>query len=1023
MDAFRQVKIAKKLEVFSGEEGAKGVLEGHGPILQQRMPGVLKTERDERREFAQTQGLPVKSANMADYRAERGERQSEQVNGQPLINGVHKDAYGSHVNGIITATESPQATNSAGVGHLSGQLPPEIEHITLGYLPISGLITRLVQETFNGLTDVINDMFESRMPQVNGAAGANISQANEQKKLRLLNFAQERRAQFIKILVLSQWSRQAESMSRVIDLKIWLDGQKRLFDDACNWMGELRRIIGSERMSNPDLKTALETLSLGQAPRLPDLNYLPPKPLSPRQLLKALRGINTQLSIRLHLHEIIPPSLRNFSIANGRATFRVPNEFELDLSIADDDPSSQLYFIDFRFLFSPNSAELPQGRLRDDIEGRVNHLLGHGGLKECYNFLHDFVLTHKLNVLRHQAYRMLQGNWSEHLKVEAVHRSLIIQYWVSRPGDKNWIAIGLRRWRAKRSSWLHREEEEPQIGIRWFRAGKEIDDVPVTVSPENLSVEAILKQIISAHTSTIFKGIAAKLREGHLFSKKFLRLRTTRFVAEPIDSRLSIQLTPSQSCSLVQEPVSGKLSLLPPSPLHSRAERELNSLSSLERGASSRIAQLRAITSYEEVEHTVRTHGWDVVNSIRPSQDIIRYHLGRDTLKAGFFRKGSWDAQWLLAFTASLAEDAWWIVELDNRASKPDQPALGSSIRAAFKVPGTGSSAAFKELSFAELLRIERTAAGLLSQLTDSRQLATQHIPHRLVRSAPNKPSSELPTLYIHFPKHSVRRLLDSEESVTVPWANQVVRLLFMGIDVSKSFANHLVIARTGCSALRSQPLSSLIGGFTTVHPTSGAFAFCLTNPVGQSTIPAILDRLTRVERLVTYVTTLQSLKMKGQDLCLDHVQFMYATEPQDFCAKVSFGTEDPPRLSFNHGNPHLRIQDQLATVLRSPDGLTHVIHYLRLSLPLMRALAAIEAAHANDQVTILPRSAEWYHIRYQTPPGRLDVRLSRRRDDFVWFVQETSLPDGERQDQRIREQLDGLIKGRGPGWVGVKQG
>ena len=1000
----------------------KGVLEGDVLAGQRRMPGVLKTGGDDRQELAQTQGLPVKSASMSDHKAGRNELESGRVNGQININGVHEEAVPNYMNGANKATPMEPNPNAAAMGQRSGQLPPEIEHITFGYLPVSSLVTRLVQETFNGLTDVISEMSDLGATQVNGATAVDNSQGNEQKKLHLLNFAQERRAQFIKILVLLQWSRQADSMGRVIDLKVWLDGQRRLFDDACNWMGELKRLIGLERTPSPDLKTALETLSLGSAPRLPDLNYMPSKLLPPQRLLKALRSINTQLAIKLNLHLNIPPSLRAFSIANGRATFRVPTEFELDLSIADDDSSSQLYFIDFRFLLSSSPAELPPSRLRDDIEGRVNHLLGQGELKECYRFLHDFVLSHKLGILKYQAYRMSQGKWSEQIRVEAVHRSLVIQYWICRPGDKNWIEIGLRRRKAKRSSWLH-DEDQPHIGLRWFRAGKEVEDIPPDVDMGTLSAEAILKRIISAHTNTIFKAISAKMREGLLYQRNHVRLQYVRCAAEPINSHLDIQLTASQPCNIVQEPISGRLSLLPPSLLHSRAERELNGLSSLEKDASSRITQLRAIASFEEVEHTTRCGGWEILSSFRPSQDTIKSHFGRDVLKSGFFRKASWRPRWLMAFTSSLGEDAWWIVELDDRASKPDQPASGLFIRAAHPISGRGYKVTVEDLLPVELSRMEHTAAGSISHMMDSRRLAAQKIPHRFIGSAQNKSSLELPTLYISLKKQSVRRLLNSDESTSVPWVNQVVRIVFLGVDTSKSFASHLVLARTGCSALRSEPLRSSLGESITIHPTSGAFAFRLTNPVGQATIPAALDRLARVERLVAHVTTLQQLKMRSRGLSLDEVEFTYATSPQDFCAKMSFVRDTRPKLSFSQGNPHLRIKHQLATVLGDPDGLTHVIYYLQLSLPLMLAFADMEANDTHGQVSVLSRSAEWYCIQYQTPPARFDVRLRRRRDELMWYVQESSLPDGQKLESQVRDQIDGLIKGRGEGWFGVKPG
>lgn len=1018
---------SRKLERNSGEEGLKGWGAGleESEADQQRMPGVLKAERDDRWDLARSQGSIIKPANMADDTVGRHDRkcEHEQRDRHSSINGVHEAKHNRAVNGDNAATQQSHEKFSTAMPDLIGKLPPEIEHITFGYLPFSDVITRLVQETFNGLSDCINEMSDLQTPPMNGATVAETQQANLRKKLRLLNFAQERRAQFIKILVLSQWSRQVESISRVIDMKVWLDGKKSLFETACNWIGELKRILGAERMPNPDLKAALEALSLGHAPGLPDLGYIPPEPLSPQQLLKAVRGINTQLSIRLRLHETIPPAFRDFSVANGRATFRVLDEFEVDLSIANDDLSSQLYFIDFRFTFRPAQAELPPGHLRNEIEQRVNDVLSREGLKGCYRFLHDLVLSHKLNILRQQAYRLSQGRWSEHLKVEAVHRSVIIQYWTSRPGGKNWIEIGVCRRNVGKMSWFSQDEDEPHIGLRWFRAGKEVKGVPVTVNLRDLSVEGILKQTISAHTNLIFKETRTKLNERDLFRRKILSLQHARSATESVDSGLSIQLTASQACTIIQEPVTGKLALLPPSSLRSRAERELNSLASPEKESASRIAQLRAITCCEEVENTVRCHGWEIVNSIRPNQESLRQHFGKDTLRACFFRKRAWDAQWLLAFAASLAGDLWWIVKLnDTTSSSEAAAALAPSIEAAFEVSVDGPSApASKELTGSDLSRIECSAVGLISQYVDTLQLYRENIPHKLVRAGLKQPLSELPTLYVRFPKRRAQKFQRDSESGKLAWSSQNIKISFKGVDAATSSGNHLVMAQKNPAALRSHPLNTMIGEFIKFHPTSGAFAFPLSTPVGHSNIPAILDRLARIQRLRDYIATLQALRLPVNDLSLDHLAFTYAS---DCRAHISFTSiQAPPQLSFHAGNPHLRIQDQLIPLFRESKGLHLFIQILELTLPLLRAFAAIEVAHTNDRVIILPRSLHWYQIYYEDPSAGFEVKWRQRREGSNWFVQPLALPNGEKRKPLIRDQLDVLLKGRCDDWVGLDRG
>ena len=94
------------------------------------------------------------------------------------------------------------------------------------------------------------------------------------------------------------------------------------------------------------------------------------------------------LSIRLALYENIPEPFRNFKIANGRVTFVVNEEFEVDLGIADDDPKARFFLIDFRFLFN-NSSTVPMG-IRANVERMGDDFLAKRGLEGLYNFLRAY---------------------------------------------------------------------------------------------------------------------------------------------------------------------------------------------------------------------------------------------------------------------------------------------------------------------------------------------------------------------------------------------------------------------------------------------------------------------------------------------------------------------------------------------------------------------------------------------------------------------------------------------------------
>ena len=953
-------------------------------------------------------------------------------------NGDHGLMNGSHANGIPPSPPFSQPKRSGAIERLLGQLPPEIEHVTFGYVQFSSLTSRLVQETFNELTDVINDMSDMPVAQSNQSVPHNhihqqsngtgdTSQANVQRKLRILHFTSDRRAQFIKILILSRWARQVEAVSKVIDLNFWLSNQIGQYNECCAWMGELKRRLAPLREPNPDIKTALQVLSLGRASWLPDLNYLPPEHLAPEKLIYALRRINTLLSIRLNLEEDIPPVFRDYSIASGRATFRVIDEFEVDLSIADESASSQLFFIDFRFAFSPAPIELPASRLRNEIEGRANDVLKHGGLSGLFDFLHNFVLTHKLLVLRTQAYELARGHWSEYLQVEAVHRSVVVQYWSNRPGGKNWIEVGLKRGKEMRSPYPSRGQGIPYIALRWFRNGKEVDDVSIEMSLGELSLLDTVKRIIAQHTAYTFQEIAVKLNESLLYSGGFLRCRRNTSTTEPLDVSLLVQLTTSKAVKVVQEPVSGRFAVLPTSNLTSRAEYELNRLASPAKEGAAPLAHLRSIASQEEVDATARSMGWEPVRSLNPGQETLRRLFPKDTQKSKFFRRQTWNANWIMAFTTGLEGDSWWIVELLDKALSIESATSGSApghrLRAAFKIASTNSQSPVSDPSYTSISQIERTAAGMISQYNDTRHLSASRTPHKVRLSVRNSGGIQIPTIFFRFPGKRAPPLMNASNASSLPWANEMVRLDYRGLDSSNTFAIHMVSARMQKPVSNIKDLVSAIPSII-FHPASEAFTFQVHAKVGETNIPNITRRLSAIGLLLDFVSTVQFHKLAFQRASLTHIGFVYDEVPSALKATIHFPPDTPMRVSLASPNPHLRILDYLTARLRS-QGLTNVIGVMQMTLPLVRALAAVETIHKFGGVEVHTHSEQWFQLRYSAPypRGGFDVRLRQRRDELKWLVPEPSIKKANSGNEAFEENLKGILRGKGDGWRGMTSG
>ncbi|KZF22367.1 MED14-domain-containing protein [Xylona heveae TC161] len=930
-------------------------------------------------------------------------------------------------NGAIPNGDVPETTGLQ-------EAPAEIEHITMGYQPLSRLVSRLAQETFNNLGEVVNAMSELTVSkpagQMSSAYGnhvngnANVSAANVEKKMLLMRFAQARRDQFIKTLVLSQWSRQAGDVSKAIDLKVWLDRQRALYEEAGAWMGELKRNLEPAKMPNPDLRTALEVLSTGKASWMPDLGYLPPDPLTPEEMLKTLRKINTLLSIRLNLEETLPPHFKTFTVADGRATFTVPSEFEVDVSIAEEDSSSQFYFIDFRFLFKPSPTELPDGRIRAQLEGKANDVLKNEGLAGLYLFLHEFVLTHKIGVLRRQALEMSRGNWTESVRLEIVRRTLVLQYWTNRPGGKSWIEIGIKSGRLKEGKLLPGEESTSYLDIRWMRENREVKEIPITFDSANLSMEAILNKAIALHTTYILSSMHSRLSTLALFAQKSLALSLSTSDTEPMSCSLQVQLTATETATILVEPTTGRFALNPPSLLFGRAEYELNRIVNPAADAFMPIANLRCLAVEQEVETRARCVGWKILKTMNLKQEEMKRIFPRDTLRISFFRRDGWLENFILAVSISMAGEIWWIAEIYQNDS-------GYSVNNAIRIPIRSETPNVPPTSYSFLCRLEGVAASMISHYVNTRDLARRGVAHSL-RPPSNSSSStsssensslagQIPTLFVQ-----LSSLLCSPESslrptVQTTWAKDVLRISYSGTSIEDGKLYSTIEARLKEPLPGVDIINDRLDEDVVFHPKTGAFAFQLKTPVGTSIIDPIITRLKRIGRLTRFVDVVRRIKLKCETISLSRIVFVYNTTPLLLKADIGLGTDGTMSLNLDKGNPHLLIKDFLLAFLNNDNGLEHVTLLLRLTAPLVLALDKISR---NVNAIVLPRSIDHYHVRYSNPPCTISIRLRQRRDENKWFISDASDQNTlESRKPEFKEALKDLFMSDGPDWKGLRTG
>lgn len=554
-------------------------------------------------------------------------------------------------------------------------------------------------------------------------------------------------------------------------------------------------------------------------------------------------------------------------------------------------------------------------------------------------------------------------------------------------------------------------------------------EAPVDLGLNNLSLASILNRVIARSTSFILAETAKRLREGALYGDRILKLKEQLSTREPTEASLIIQLTSSSAIKVVQEPVTGRFAVLQANNLNTRMERDLNSLTSPATEAASRVANLRCVSVQEDFEMHARSAGWEMIRSLHLDRETLQRFFPKATLRISFLRRKSWAPEWVLALTTSLMGDAIWVAQTAEKkliGESANQIAEGRlALRVALRLPAKGLRALLIDSSFRSLANIERAAVGMISQYLNTRQLTINGIPHKLKPSSSVCPALQTARLSIRLPENTPGTLSKGSSIAKRSCRKDTVVLDYRGIDFRASSGIHIGGARIRKGIAGINELAASLSSEIAVHSRSNTFAFRLTTPVGTTTIPTLLQRLSVVERLFHFLSILQYGRLPCEIISLTRLRFTYNSDPR-MCALIDFTDNKLMHVYFDSSSPHVRVQDALNTIFRAPEGgLAQVLTHLKTTVPLLRQLLRIEEAHhdVEDKIDVLPRSAEWYELRYHDPKGRIDICLRNRRHEVKWFVRHLAAPKGEPTNEKVEIGMKELLKGKGEGWLGLKTG
>ncbi|KAK2591864.1 mediator complex subunit [Conoideocrella luteorostrata] len=918
-------------------------------------------------------------------------------------------------------------------------LPDSIEHVTQGFVDLSLLFTRMAQVTHNALHDKVAELAKMPLPAtaMNGTSSYSstgpddTSADNLRKKGNLLHFAQEWHGKWLKALVIAEWSRQSQDVSKLIDLKFHIDQQRILYDAALDNIVNVKRDLIFARMPSPDLKTALQVLSTGSAPWIPDHHYIEPPALTAEEQLTWMNTLDTLLSIRLNLDDFdkIPPQFRNYKIGSGRVTFKVKGEFEVDLTIADEDFEKQFWFIDFRYAFTPVAAlSLPES-LRSYLEGCVNDVLKREGLEGCYKFLHEFVLTSKINELKRQALQLGRTSWTGTLNVEPLNRALAIQYWTSRSvitGSKSWILIGVNSNRKPNSK--QDATTSSQLVTKWYRDGKEVKEVDLEFNVDELSAGSLLTNVIARHVEHILGSIHEKLLTAARFRNREAGMVLQISKTDPAFSVLTTQVGYNEKISLLVEPMTGMFAVKPQSKITIQPEHHLNNGKNPSEDGVTCLEHVRCAILEDEIQCRGTLMGWYVRKPAMKVEDLKSVTKKRDCTRAIWLQKDGWGPSWFVVMVLGSSGDELYLLESNrNETSKP-LPFLAKRLPLSNGYPELANSF-WDNLAF--------LTTGMITQLVDQRELHRLKIKSKLTNQIVSSAlqNVQMPSIDIalsalfpamvfnkdkagpetsssenngNYDNREVLSLIQRASGVMAgpkkAWADDTVNISFRGIEALSvidgptnegSQENELLCTCEAIIKVRNPSkfasLTGLADRDVSYNPLRGQFSLRIQRAVGRPILDALMSRIKAIDRFVNFLEAMDSAKgtIRAISATLRQITFDYgstgASQGQEQQGEEGQNQEPPKRwrvildlsgydidIEIETGNPHLRLVDLMRQLVNSDGGIGALMSWLPASLHALEAIGKMETqwepllAAGHGRFELSMKTIAWMTIDYK---------------------------------------------------------
>jgi mediator of RNA polymerase II transcription subunit 14 len=255
---------------------------------------------------------------------------------------------------------------------------------------------------------------------------------------------------------------------------------------------------------------------------------------------------------------------------------------------------------------------------------------------------------------------MLSGRWTDNLMIDQHRRTLVVQYWTNRFAEgKSWIEVGIKRGTGVKPS---------QIGVRWIREGKVVQDQEVPIDVAVLSAETLVKTVIAMHTKHILTSMRNRLANSLVFPQSSMVLTT--HPTDSFNSSLILQLTPSLPMKILIEPITGRFAVRPPSIMTTQVEIGMNKSAM---NIEELIVRLKFLVTQEEIESRARSMGWEILKMLNIRREELKAFFPSTTKYMTFLRRKGWGREWVVVMVLADTGESWWVAKVYNRTRQPNE--------------------------------------------------------------------------------------------------------------------------------------------------------------------------------------------------------------------------------------------------------------------------------------------------------------------------------------------------------------